>query len=89
MDTRQNPPNPPRVDREKRNEPPHWLQVGDENWGPTDMCKRKVRPITKPPLPSVWFGGDDESKSDWSFVEVIAWLAALVLLGALIYWLRQ
>jgi hypothetical protein len=53
------------------------------------MCKRKVRPITKPPLPSVWFGGDDESKSDWSFVEVIAWLAALVLLGALIYWLRQ
>jgi|GEM_PF-5850395 hypothetical protein len=71
-----------------KNDPPHWLQVGDENWGPTDMRKHKGRPIHKPPLPSVWFGGD-ESRSDWSIFAVLAWLAVLVLLGALIYWLRQ
>ena len=70
-----------------RNDPPHWLQVGDENWGPTDMRKRKGRPIYKPPLPSVWFGGG--SRSDWSIFAVLVWLAVLALLGALIYWLRQ
>lgn len=86
-------PNAPRLDgeKEKRNQPPHWLQVGDENWGATDLRKRKGRPIPKPALPSVWFGGGDESRPDWSFVEIIAWLAALLVLGALIliYLLRQ
>src|SRR5437016_10377010 len=39
---------------QKKNDPPHWLQVGDENWGPTDLHKQKARPLPQPlRLPSL------------------------------------
>src|ERR1035441_2838425 len=88
MDTGQHNPNPndAQVDQ-KQNQPPHWLQVGDENWGPADMRKRKARPLPgPPPLPSVW---GSKTETHWSFIEVIVWVAALLLLGALLYWLRE
>ena len=87
MDTGEHNPNPneSQID-EKRTQPPHWLQVGDENWGPTDMRRRKGRPLPAPPLPSLW---GSKNEPHWSFIEVIAWVAALFLLGALLYWLRE
>lgn len=56
MDTGQTPPNlDPPVGAEKSSNPPHWLQVGDESWGPTDLQKRKARPLPLPvPRLPIW-----------------------------------
>lgn len=34
-----------------KDDPPHWLKVGDESWGPTDMRRREPRSL--PPRPQL------------------------------------
>jgi hypothetical protein len=41
------------VSDEPREEPPYWLQVGDENWGPTDMRKKGAGEFWRPERPKI------------------------------------
>ena len=62
-------------------DPPQWLKDGDENWGPTDLRKRKARPLpAPPPLPAIWSTQVDQpTENRWAnILRIIA-----VLLGFL------
>jgi hypothetical protein len=62
-----------------KNEPPHWLQVGDENWGPTNLRKHKAPPLSAPPpLPAVWEIGVQPHRSGWWWLRGVATILALV-----------
>ena len=71
----------------KPNDPPQWLKTGDENWGPTNLKKRRAQPLPAPPgLPPVW-ASDRESSSNLGTV-VVAIIVVLVI-GALVFWLNR
>jgi hypothetical protein len=68
-------------------DPPHWLQVGDENWGPTDLRKRGPRPIVKPRFP---LDPEPEEESEWrKAVKFLLWVAVLLLAALVMIWLRS
>jgi hypothetical protein len=71
----------------KRSDPPQWLQVGDESWGPTDLKKHPAQPLpAAPQLPPVW-ASDRDSSSNLGTVLVA--ILAVFALGALMFWLSR
>jgi hypothetical protein len=71
------------------NDPPQWLKDGDENWGPTDMRKRKARPLPKPPLlPPVWSSADSEERIGLSSIGCTVAAVIVVALGAFLLWMK-
>ena len=68
------------VGERRKEQPPYWLEVGDENWGPTDLRKRKPRSLPlPPPLPPVWMQEEVEpSKARLSWLRALAVAIAIL-----------
>jgi hypothetical protein len=70
-----------------KHEPPHWLQVGDESWGQTDVRKRKPRPLSRPALPPRLPYPNSGSKLPFRELLIFLVVIAVNLAGAI--WLQK
>lgn len=71
-----------------KDNPPQWLEVGDESWGPTDMRKRKPRPLYRPTLPPrLPYRTGTGSKLSFRAIAMVLLLVVPAFFGA--YWLQK
>jgi hypothetical protein len=72
-----------------RDEPTHWLKVGDENWGPTNMRKREQRPLSRPKLPPLPPRAGPHSAKPLSPTQIIAVILAFLPPFIVGFWLQK
>ena len=71
-----------------KDNPPQWLEVGDESWGPTDIRKRKPRLLYRPALPPrLPYRTGTGSKLSFRAIAMVLLLVVPAFFGA--YWLQK